>query len=99
MDLQGLEQTPEAWIYTHTSVTPMQVVTEFRITVQSHSLTEMMELPPLLPCEMPEAGTARYYKLFEGKKNNQLTLKPSKAERPEYGNDKNYEFLNSSSST
>ena len=46
----------------------MQVVTEFRITVQSHSLTEMMELPPLLPCEMPEAGTARYYKLFEGKK-------------------------------
>ena len=44
------------------------MVTEFRITVQTHSLTQMMELPQLLPCEMPEEGTARYYKLFEGKK-------------------------------
>ena len=46
------------------------MVTEFRITVQTHSLTQMMELPLLLPCEMLEEGTARYYKLFERKKKN-----------------------------
>lgn len=40
------------------------------------TLAEMMELPQLVSQEIPEAGTAVYYKLSEGKKKktNQQTL-------------------------